>query len=273
MTTLAQTKKARPADEWSSGAVFRPLAQLLVGPAARAGLRPTRVVLFHTALGLLAAWQVRHGRGTFTSRVSPALLIQVKTVLDNLDGQLARATNQTTETGRYLDSEMDVVVNAALLSAILGVRRGLSATLLLNLIMTVEFLWERDHREARGEVFRAPPAQHGDDPRVLAVLRGAYDVYFRPQERLLGGLFERRLQATLPGEPTPEDRVAYTPVLLNTVTANLGLSTQLLALGACVLAGRPEWYARSLPVQAGVLGALQVWREGRVRRAARARRG
>ena len=30
------------------------------------------------------------------------------TLLDNLDGQLARATGQTTETGRYLDTEGDL---------------------------------------------------------------------------------------------------------------------------------------------------------------------
>jgi archaetidylinositol phosphate synthase len=60
--------------------------------------------------------------------------------------------------------------------------------------------------------------------------------------------------------------VTYTPRLLNVVTANMGLSTQLLALGLCVLAGTPRLYAASLPVQAGVLAGLQLWRERLVRK-------
>lgn len=269
MSTLAQTRKARPADEWACETVFRPLAQTLVDPAARLGLRPTSVVLFHTGLGLLAAWQIAHGRGFVASRLTPALLIQLKTVLDNLDGQLARATAQTSETGRYLDSEMDVVVNTALLCAVLGARKGPAASVLLSLILTTDFLWERDHREARGETFRGAPAQSGDHPRLLLALKAVYNGYFLPQEQLLGGLFGRRLRSAVEGEPDGQDRLAYTPKLLTTVAANLGLSTQMLALGVSVLAGRPGLYAASLPLQAGVLGALQLWREGQVRRGRR----
>ncbi len=265
MSTLAETRKTRPADEWASERIFRPLAQLLVGPAAQAGLKPTGVVLFHTGLGLLAAWQLRYGRGPLAARLSPALLLQLKSVLDGLDGQLARATGQTSETGRYLDSEMDVLVNAALLCAVLGPMRGLAANLLLSLILTTDFLSEREYRLARGEVFRAAPAQAGDHPQVLAALKAVYSGYFVPQERLLGGLFEGRLRGAAGRPPTPQDRLAYTPVLFSAVTANLGLSTQLLALGACILAGRPQVYAASLPLQAGVLLGLQLWREGQVR--------
>ncbi|WP_424951882.1 CDP-alcohol phosphatidyltransferase family protein [Deinococcus sp.] len=266
MSTLAQTRKARPADEWAAERIFRPLAQLLVDPAARLGLRPEGVVLVHTGLGLLAAWQVAHGRGFLAARLSPALLLQLKTVLDNLDGQLARATGQTSETGRYLDSEMDVLVNMALLCALLGRRKGAAATLLLSLILTVDFLWEREYRLARGEVFRAAPTLSADRPALLAALRGFYSAYFLPQERTLGGLFGRRLRAATGGDPAPEDRLAYTPRMVTTIAANLGLSTQMLALGLCLLAGRPQLYPSSLSVQAGLLAALQVWREGEVRR-------
>ncbi len=266
MSTLAQTRKARPADEWTSSRVFRPLAQLLVGPASRANLKPTSVVLVHTGLGLFAAWQLRYGHGAVASRLSPALLIQLKTVLDNLDGQLARATGQTSETGRYLDTEMDVLVNAALLCAVLGPLGGAGATLLLSLIMTVEYLWERDYRLARDEEFRPAAVLSGDHPALLSALNGFYVAYFVPQEKLLGRLFQSRLRAMTGGTPTPADLLAYTPQLLNVVTANLGLSTQLLALGACILAGRPRLYAASLPVQAAALLALQLWREGEVGR-------
>lgn len=228
-------------------------------PLARLNVNPAHVVLLHTALGLYAALLIHRGE-----RLRPAVLLQVKTVLDNLDGQLARATGRTTETGRYLDTEMDLLVDLALNVAVSGAA-GVPATLLQSLIMTVEFLWEREFREARGEVFRDPPAQTGDNPHVLAALKGVYAAYFAPQERTLGALFERRLARLTGGAPTAADRVAYTPRAANVVTANLGLSTQLLLLGACVLAGRPRLYTRSLPVQALLLAGVQLWREDRVR--------
>lgn len=257
MSSLGETRKPRPAQEWSSSVIFRPLAQLLVEPLARRRVRPERLVLFHTALGLFIAWQIKQGQ-----RLSPAVLLQIRTVLDGLDGQLARATGQTTETGRYLDTEMDLLVNLALNVAVAG-RAGVPLTVLQSLIMTVEYLWERDHREARGEVFRASPAQSGDNPHVLAALRAVYAAYFTPQERVLSTAFEQRLRAIAP-EPTQVQRQQYTPLPINIITANLGLSTQHLLLGLCVLAGRPQLYTRSLPVQALCLLGVQLWRERQV---------
>ncbi|MFB9995496.1 CDP-alcohol phosphatidyltransferase family protein [Deinococcus oregonensis] len=256
--TLAQTRKARPGIEWASERVFRPAAQRLIDPFARRGVNPAHLVLFHTALGLYAAHSIRRG-----GRLTPALLLQVKTVLDNLDGQLARSTGQTTETGRYLDTEMDLVVNAALNMALVG-RWGLPLTLLQSLILTVDYLWERDYRAARGEEFRAAPAQSRDNPQLLAALKAVYNAYFVPQEKLIGAVFERRLKARVGPAPTQTQRVAYTPQPITGIAANLGLSTQLLALGACLLLGRPRLYAASLPVQAALLVGVQVWREGQV---------
>jgi archaetidylinositol phosphate synthase len=256
--TLEQTRKARPGIEWASERLFRPLAQRLIPPFARRGVNPAHLVLFHTALGLYAAHSIRRG-----GRLTPALLLQVKTVLDNLDGQLARATGQTTETGRYLDTEMDLVVNAALNVALVG-RWGLPLTLLQSLILTVDYLWERDYRAARGEEFRAAAAQSGDNPQLLAALKAVYAAYFVPQEKVLGAVFERRLAAKAGPTPTQTQRVAYTPQPITGIAANLGLSTQLLALGLCLLLGKPRLYAASLPVQTAVLVGVQLWREGRV---------
>ena len=55
--------------------------------------------------------------------VAAALLVQLKTLLDNADGQLARLTGRVTAFGRYLDSECDLLVNAALFAAV-GWRRA-----------------------------------------------------------------------------------------------------------------------------------------------------
>ena len=51
--------------------------------------------------------------------VAAALLLQLKTVLDNADGQLARLTgNDLRARSRYLDSESDLLVDAALFAAL-----------------------------------------------------------------------------------------------------------------------------------------------------------
>ena len=257
MSSLEETRKQRPGQEWTAERLFRPLAQVLVDPLARRNVDPAHVVLFHTALGLLAAVQIRQGQ-----RLSPALLLQVKTVLDNLDGQLARATGRTTETGRYLDTEMDLLVNLALNTAIAG-RAGLPLTLLQSLILTVDYLWERDYRAAKGEVFRDAPAQAGDNPFILNILKQFYALYFTPQELLLNGLFRSRLHRLAP-QPTPEQFQAYAPLQITQVAANLGLSTQLLVLGGCILRGKLHWYARSLLAQTLLLLAVQRWREQQV---------
>jgi hypothetical protein len=255
---VSATRKSRPGTEWLAERVFRVAAQRLVAPLARLGVRPEAVVVTHTLLGLVAARQIARGE-----RLAPALLLQIKTVLDNADGQLARATGRTTATGRYLDTEMDTVLNAALLFAV-DRRLGIPALAVLSLILTADFLLERDYREARGEVFREPPALQDDDPRLLAALEGAYRLWFVPQERLLTALFEARLRAVGGADA---DRVAYTPRLATHVVANMGLSTQLAVLGALVALGRPRAYLGVLAAQAGVLVGLQLWREDRVRRA------
>lgn len=253
--SLRETRKVRPGVEVLNEAVYRPAAQLLVAPLARAGVRPETVVLVHTVLGLLAAAQVARG-----GRLSPALLLQLKTVLDNADGQLARATGQTTAVGRYLDTEMDTLVNAALFVAI-DRRWGPPALAVLSLLLTADFLLERDYRRARGEVFREPPRDTGGGP-VLAALEAVYRAWFVPQERVLDGLFESRFRAA---GGTDADREAYTPQLATHVAANLGLTTQLALAGLCIALGRPRAYLATVPVQATLLAGVQLWREHRVR--------
>ncbi len=62
-----------------------------------------------------------------------AVLLQVKNLLDAVDGSLARAQNRPSRAGRYLDSVGDFAVNAAAFAGIgaaLAPRLGLSAWLL-----------------------------------------------------------------------------------------------------------------------------------------------
>jgi archaetidylinositol phosphate synthase len=202
--------------EW----VFRPLAHPLVLGLARLRVLPPVVVAAAGVAGLAAAVQL--GRGAlFTA----ALLVQLKTLLDNADGQLARLTGQTSAFGRYLDSEMDLLVNAALFAA-LGWTTGqpalaLGGFLALTSVLSLNFNVERLSRDIPAE----PEAKVGA-PRIL---RRIYALVYAPQDRLAEALVVRR--PTLTGSSAVG------------LLVNLGMSTQLAAFGLLTALGHPRAFA------------------------------
>jgi archaetidylinositol phosphate synthase len=195
-------------------AVFRPLAQLVVAVLAPLRVPPPAVVLANAACALAAAVAVTRG-----NYVAAAVLLQLKTVLDNADGQLARTTGRISAFGRYLDSECDLLTNAAILAA-LGYATGrpllaLAAFVVLTLVLSVNFNLER---LATGRAASAPAGETG-------LLAAVYRAVYAPQDRLI-----ERLVPRLVGSRAL------------TLVAQLGLSTQLAVLGVCLALGRPEAY-------------------------------
>ena len=77
-----------------------------------------------TAFGVAGAVELARGH-----LVVAALLVQAKTVFDNADGQLARLTGRVTAFGRYLDSECDLLVDAALFAGARVVHRPAARSL------------------------------------------------------------------------------------------------------------------------------------------------
>src|SRR5581483_2673653 len=117
-------RKETPTRELLVELAYRPLAWL--------------VVLAGLAAGIAAA--VELARGDY---LGAAALLVLKTVLDGADGMLARAAARVTALGRYLDSEADLAVNAALFAA-LGYATAqpllaAAAFLVLTLVLSVNF--------------------------------------------------------------------------------------------------------------------------------------
>jgi archaetidylinositol phosphate synthase len=209
-------------------AVFRPLANVLVPVLARIGIAPTVVVLANAVTGLAAALVLARG-----NLIAAAGLLQLKTLLDNSDGQLARATGRVTLTGRYLDTVADLVVNAALFAA-LGYVVGqpllaLGGFVALTLVLAADFNATELFREAHGAPTPQPPPTGG---RAESVLASVYAVMFSPLDRAFRRFAARRFDGT-----GGYDRFTVTAL------ANMGLSTQLLVLGVCLVLGAPEAYA------------------------------
>jgi phosphatidylglycerophosphate synthase len=187
---------------------------------ARLRTPPPLVVVAAGTAGLAAA--VELGRG---SLVAAALLIQLKTLLDNADGQLARLTARTSAFGRYLDSEIDLLVNAALFAA-LGWTTGRPGLALIGLVALTSVLSLNFNAERLARRAAAEPEAEG---RATALLRRFYGAVYAPQDRLAEAL------------------VGRWPVLTGPVSlallANLGMSTQLAAFGLLMALGQPIAFA------------------------------
>ena len=245
---LERSRKPRQGRELLCEHLFRPLAHLVVLALLPLRVPPPAVVLASAAAGLAGA--VELARGHF---VAAALLIQLKTVLDNADGQLARLSGRVTALGRYLDSECDLLVDAALFAA-LGWYAGspgaaLAGFLVLTAVLSLNFNLER---LARGTPAAASEGLSG----LAAGLARAYAVLYGWQDRLVERLVERRLR-----DASDEARRAYHDPTTVTVLANLGMSTQLAAFGTCVALGRPLAFVWVLLGEIVLLAVLLARRE------------
>ena len=213
---------------------------------------PPAVVLANAAVGLAAAFALARG-----DLIAAAALLQLKTLLDNLDGQLARASGQVTLVGRYLDTLADLLVNAALFAA-LGYVTGqpflaAASFVALTLVLAVDFNVTELYREAHKIPNPQPPATGGTAERIL---RSLYAALFAPLDRAVRAFAAWRFHG----------HDSYDGVTV-TFLANLGLTTQLVVLGLCLLLGAPVaylWFALACLV---ALVPLQLRAERRSRAA------
>jgi len=221
---LARSRKRRNGYEVLCEAVFRPLAHPLVLALARLRVPPPAVVVAAGAAGIAAA--VAIGRG---SLILAALLIQLKTLLDNADGQLARLTGRTSAFGRYLDSELDLVVNAALFAAA-GWRYGHPLLAAAGFVALTSVLSLNFNAARLSSI--ASSSTEEDGGRATAGLRAVYRALYAPQDRLAEWIVARRASLVSPTSVT--------------VLANLGMSTQLALFGLFLVLGHPlgfAWFA------------------------------
>ena len=233
--------------------VFRPLSNALVPAFRRLGVPPHAVVLANAATGLGAALVLARGE-----LVAAAVLLQVKTLLDNADGQLARATGRVTLVGRYLDTIADLVVNAALFAA-LGYATGrpvlaFAGFVALTVVLGADFNATELYRQAHGIPTPHPPATGG---RVERVLEGIYGVVFGQLDRVLRAVAAHRF-----GERGGYDRFTVTAL------ANLGLTTQLVVLGVCLVLDAPTAYLWFVLACLAALVPLQLRAERQARQTA-----
>ena len=255
-SALARSRKPRAGTEFLCERVFRPLAHLVVLALAPLRVPPTVVVAASGAAGVAGAIELARGH-----LVVAALLVQLKTILDNADGQLARLTGRMTAFGRYLDSEVDMLVDAALFAG-LGYYTGqwlaaLVGFAALTTVLSVNYNVERLHRASRGADGGAMPEA---ESRPTALLRHVYGLVYAPQDRMVERFVERRLR-----DAPPEARLAYHDRATVSLLANMGMSTQLAAFGICVALGQPIAFVWLVVAELGLVAVLALRRELLVR--------
>jgi hypothetical protein len=91
----------------------RPIAKFLVAYLKKTALTPIHLTLIFGISGLVAVYSI------FTSHYFIAgVFLIIKSIIDAMDGELARAKNTPSFTGRYLDSLFDIIINFLILFTI-----------------------------------------------------------------------------------------------------------------------------------------------------------
>ncbi|MEO8166920.1 MAG: CDP-alcohol phosphatidyltransferase family protein, partial [bacterium] len=114
--TYSSSIKSTASDELINTYFIRPAAGLIVRLLYRTIISPNQVTIASTFVGFAAA--VLYVGGTQAHNLAAGLLITLKDILDSADGQLARAKNQYSRRGRFMDSIGDFFVNAFVFAAI-----------------------------------------------------------------------------------------------------------------------------------------------------------
>jgi len=176
--------KLRPVEEFININLYRPLAflVLLILLKLKINTKPEIIVIFHTFLIILASFLILFENNFINFVVF--FLINLKIVLDNLDGQYSRIKKMESELGRYLDTIMDFFGNFTLFLSI-GIKYNnlilaILAFFLFTVILSYDFNLEYLYRNIRNEQFR-PNIK--DNPNfMLNFLKGMYDFFLKPQD-------------------------------------------------------------------------------------------
>ena len=261
LRSVAASDKDRPASELVVAAFFGPLAHRVALALLPLRIPPPALVLVAGLAGLASGIAL-----ALTSFMTAALLLQLKTLLDNADGRLARLSGHVTLLGRYLDTESDTALNLVLF-AVLGAVTGqpwlaLGAFCVLTVVLSADFNLAHVYREVRGG---EPDVVHESGRLIERALALVYRAFFAPQDRLIRAFSSWRLERALSEvEDAGAKRaatLAYHDRLTVLVLANLGLSTQLVVLGICLLAGVPMLYLWLVVAMLPLLFVLLLRRE------------
>ena len=276
--TYRTSVKSSLSDELVNTYAIRPVAGVLVRLLYRTPITPNQVTVMSIVAGLIAAALYLSDAGG--SLVAAGLMITAKDVLDSTDGQLARARQQYSRRGRFLDSIGDVVVSVAVFGAIgWNLTRAtdnplygaLAAVACVGIVLRVSYhvFYQVSylHLEGKYEKNRIiediTEEDRGGDRLTLALQRIFVAVYGW-QDRLM-----LRIDVWCRGGALDEQfrQRWYSDVAGLRLSGLLGYGTELFILMLFSVAGRLEWYLLvNVVVMNGVMAAGILYRRLVLRR-------
>jgi phosphatidylglycerophosphate synthase len=271
MYSYRKSLKSDISDELINTYLLRPIAGLIVWALYYTPVTANQVTIASTIAGLVAAFF--YLKGTSEAFVVAGLLMTLKDLLDSADGQIARAKQQCSRVGRFLDSIGDFVVDAAVFSAIgwtlyqsggnwwmlllamLGFI-GISLRVSYHVFYQVNFLHlQKQYTNNRlSEEIREEDLKKGG---FELVLQRIFLCIYGWQDRLIervdrwsyGGNF-RRSHEHEPGdssesisrEPCQKCQEWYSDIISLHISGLLGFGTELFLLMLCSVLNRLELY-------------------------------
>ncbi len=271
MYSYRKSLKSDISDELINTYLLRPIAGLIVWALYYTPITPNQVTIASTIAGLVAAFF--YLKGTPEAFIVAGLLVTLKDLLDSADGQLARAKQQYSRVGRFLDSIGDFVVDAAVFSAIgwilyqsgghwwmlllalVGVI-GISLRVSYHVFYQVNFLHlQKQFASNRiSEEIREEDLKEGG---VELVLQRIFQCIYGWQDRLIErvdrwsyGRNFRRLHENEPRdssegsscEPCQRGQEWYSDIISLRISGLLGFGTEFFLLMLCSVLNRLELY-------------------------------
>lgn len=250
--TYSASIKSELSDELINTYLIRPLAGLVVRFLFHTPITPNVVTGTAIVTGLLSA--AIYTNGSATHVVIAGLLITLKDILDSADGQLARAREQYSRAGRFLDSIGDVVVNFMVLGGITftlfrqtdsfsTIFLGFVAFMSMTLRVSYHVFYQTAYLRLEGmyEKNRLTEEILEEDKRVGAWtlrLQYIYQFVYGWQDRLM-----KRIDQWCRGAvETTDDRLWYGDRLGLKISGMIGLGTELFVLTLFSLLNRLEAY-------------------------------
>jgi CDP-alcohol phosphatidyltransferase len=271
MYSYRKSLKSDISDELINTYLLRPIAGLIVWVLYDTPVTPNQVTIVSTIAGLVAAFF--YLKGTPEAFIVAGLLITLKDLLDSADGQLARAKQQYSRVGRFLDSIGDFVVDAAVFSAIgwilyqssghwwmlllalLGLT-GISLRVSYHVFYQVNFLHlqKKFANNRTSEEIRKEDLKKGG---VELILQRIFQCIYGWQDRLIervdrwsyGGGFQRShnnkqrdpSESSSP-EPCQKGKEWYSDIISLRISGLLGFGTEFFLLMLCSVSDRLELY-------------------------------
>jgi phosphatidylglycerophosphate synthase len=254
MYSYRNSIKSDKSDELINTYLLRPIAGMLVWALYYTPITPNQVTLASILSGIVAAFF--YWKGTSGAFMIAGLLITVKDILDSADGQLARAKQQQSRVGRFLDSIGDFIVDAAvfgsigwtlytltnewsmLLMSFLGLA-GISLRVSYHVFYQVQFL----HLQRQYENNRITEEVQEEDlnrGRLEVTLQRIFQIIYGWQDRLMAWIDEwsaiqtfRKFSEMVQRVPSEGYVQWYTDTLALRISGLLGFGTELFLLMIC----------------------------------------